>query len=190
MNILFDQILQHREAAALPSLLESGGLPALISGLGAVHRANLAAALRARTGRPLVAICPDESSAENFARDLSAMLGEEAVTIGMRDFTFVESEAVSRGGEQKRLAALWDMLGGAPVVVASAAALMQRTLPPDALRAAAFPIADGGETALEDAVARAARTRWDPAAIRAHAENFGPGQFLEGMAREIRAVLS
>ena len=46
MEILINQILTHKEAAALPSLLESGGLPALISGLSAVHRANLAAALR------------------------------------------------------------------------------------------------------------------------------------------------
>ena len=81
MNILFDQILHHREAAALPSLSESGGLPALISGLSAVHRANLAAALRSRTGRPLVVICPDDTAAETFARDLSSMLGEEAVTL-------------------------------------------------------------------------------------------------------------
>ena len=91
MNILFDQILHIREAAALPSLLESGGLPALISGLGAVHRANLAAALHGRSGRPLVVICPDDTAAENFARDLAAMLGEEIVTLGMRDFTFCES---------------------------------------------------------------------------------------------------
>ena len=102
MNILFDQILQHREAAALPSLSESGGLPALISGLSAVHRANLAAALRSRTGRPLVVICPDDTAAETFARDLSSMLGEEAVTLEAREFTFVESEAVSRGGEMGR----------------------------------------------------------------------------------------
>ena len=45
MNILFRQILNNKEASALPGLRESGGLPALISGLSAVHRANLAAAL-------------------------------------------------------------------------------------------------------------------------------------------------
>ena len=99
MNVLFDQILKIREVAALPSLVESGGLPALISGLGAVHRANLAAALRARTGRPLVVICPDETAAESFAGDLSAMLGEAVATLGLREFTFLESVAVSRGAE-------------------------------------------------------------------------------------------
>ncbi|MBR0208486.1 MAG: transcription-repair coupling factor [Oscillospiraceae bacterium] len=172
MNILFDQILQHREAAALPSLSESGGLPALISGLSAVHRANLAAALRSRTGRPLVVICPDDTAAENFARDLSAMLGEEAVTLIARDFTFVESEAVSRGGEHRRLDALWRLLGGASVAVLSVSGALQRTIPPQLLQKAAFTIADGADLPLGDAVdalIRCGYSRCDQVE--------GPGQF-------------
>ena len=50
--------------------------------------------------------------------------------------------------------------------------------------------AEQTEEALEDAVTRAAGTCWDPGAIRRHAERFGPEPFLEGMAREIREVLS
>ena len=172
MNILFDQILQHREAAALPSLSESGGLPALISGLGAVHRANLAAALKARTGRPLVVICPDDSAAESFARDLAVMLGEEAVTLGLRDFTFVESEAVSRGGEQKRLAALWAMLHGASAAVLSVCGAIQRTIPPQILERAAFTIEDGAELPLEDAVDALVRCGYSRCE-----QVEGPGQF-------------
>ena len=172
MNILFDQILHIREAAALPSLLESGGLPALISGLGAVHRANLAAALRGRSGRPLVVICPDDTAAENFARDLAAMLGEEIVTLGMRDFTFCESEAVSRGGEHARLSALWAMRGGAPAVVMSVRGLMQRTIPPQVLQSAAFTIADGAELPLEDAVDALVRCGYSRSE-----QVEGPGQF-------------
>ena len=56
MELLIKQILAHKESAALPSLLESGGLPALISGLSAVHRANLAAALQQQLGLPLFVI--------------------------------------------------------------------------------------------------------------------------------------
>ena len=172
MNILFEQILENREAAALPSLLESGGLPALISGLGAVHRANLAAALRARTGRPLVVICPDDTAAEAMASDLAAMLGESVVTLGMREFTFLESVAVSRGAEHKRLGALWAMAGGAPLAVLSISGAMQRTIPPEALKRAAFTIEDGGELVLEDALdalVRGGYSRCDQVE--------GPGQF-------------
>ena len=172
MNILFDQILENREAAALPSLMESGGLPALISGLGAVHRANLAAALRSRLGLPLVVISPDDTAAEGMARDLAAMLGEEPVTLGLREFTFYESAAVSRQAEQKRLAALWAMAGGAQVICASVSGLIQRTIPPETLRRAAFTIRDGSEAAMEDvidALVRCGYSRTDQVE--------GPGQF-------------
>ena len=103
MNILINQRFENKEAAALPGLLESGGLPALVSGLSAVHRANLAAALRERSGLPLFVICPDDTAAENFANDLSAMLREAALSLGMRDFTFYPAEAASRQAEQRQL---------------------------------------------------------------------------------------
>ena len=112
MELLIKQILEHKEAAALPSLLESGGLPALISGLSAVHRANLAAALRQQLGLPLFVICPDDTAAENFANDLRSMLGAEVNTLTMRDFVFYQTEAVSRQGEQKRIATLYRLAKG------------------------------------------------------------------------------
>ncbi len=151
MNLLFNQIFENKEAAALPSLLESGGLPALVSGLSMVHRANLGAALRDRTGAPLFVISPDDTAAENFAADLRAMLGEEARVLGMRDFTFYAAEAVSRQAEQKRIETLYALSEGrSPVTVASVSGLLQRTLPAEKLLQAAFTIADGGSCAIED----------------------------------------
>ena len=82
MNELINQILTHKEAAALPSLLESGGLPALISGLSPVHRANLAAALYNQLQMPLFVLCPDDTAAEGFGRDLAAMTGKEITVLG------------------------------------------------------------------------------------------------------------
>ena len=96
MKEFVNQILTHKELAALPSLMEGGGLPALISGLSAVHRANLAAALCEQTGRPLFVICPDDTAAENFARDLRSMLQRPAACLGLREFSFLPAEAVSR----------------------------------------------------------------------------------------------
>ena len=40
MKILNQQIFENKEAAALPGLMESGGLPALVSGLSGIHRVN------------------------------------------------------------------------------------------------------------------------------------------------------
>ena len=62
MNVLIQQIFENKEVAALPSLLESGGLPALVSGLSAVHRANLAAALCQTLDRPIFVIAPDDTA--------------------------------------------------------------------------------------------------------------------------------
>ena len=122
MEVLINQILTHKEAAALPSLLESGGLPALISGLSPVHRANLAAALYNKLHMPLFAICPDDTAAESFGRDLAAMTGREVTVLGMRDFVFYPAEAVSRPSEQKRIAALYKLVSGESETPASCSA--------------------------------------------------------------------
>ena len=151
MKLLINEIFKNKEAAALPSLVESGGLPALVSGLSAVHRANLAAALRYETGRPLFVICPDDTAAENFAADLTTMLGEGCVTLGMRDFTFYPAEAVSRNAEQKRLSALYALASGnAPVAAVSVSGLIQRCMPPKTLVQASFTIENNERYAIED----------------------------------------
>ena len=173
MENLIKQIFENKEAAALPSLLESGGLPALVSGLSAVHRANLAAALRLETGLPLAVLCPDDTAAENMARDLRAMLGQPVTTLLMRDFTFYPAEAASRQAEQKRLAALYALgTGGAEIVTASVSGLMQRTLPPETLEQAAFVLDAGVSCAIEDvedALLRCGYVRCEQVE--------GPGQF-------------
>ena len=46
------------------------------------------------------------------------------------------------------------------------------------------------EDSLLDAVSRAASIDWSPAAIRAHAETFGPSRFVSEMARVIQSVLA
>ena len=173
MELLIKQILTNKEAAALPSLLESGGFPALISGLSAVHRANLAAALRLETGLPLAVLCPDDTAAENMARDLQAMLDRPVISLGMRDFTFYAAEAASRQGEQKRLAALYALRRGeAEILTVSAAGLLQRCMPPETLEKAAFVLESGGSYAVEDvedALLRCGYSRCEQVE--------GPGQF-------------
>lgn len=173
MDILVNQILEHKEAAALPSLLESGGLPALISGLSAVHRANLAAALENKLDMPLLVVCPDDTAAENFARDLRAMLGREVDCLIMRDWVFYQTEAVSRQAEQKRLAVLYRLATGKTrILAASISALIQRCMPPETLRQAALVIEAGGSCPpekVEEALLRCGYALTDQVE--------GPGQF-------------
>ena len=173
MNVLFRQILKNKEAAALPLQRESGGLPALISGLSAVHRANLAAALAESPEEKLFVICPDDTAAENFANDLRSMLNEPVNLLGMREFTFYPTEAASRQAEQRRIAALWSLTeGSARLHVASVPGLIQRTIPRDYLQEAAFEIRNGGSVspeAVEEALLRCGYSRSEQVE--------GPGQY-------------
>ena len=146
------QLFGDTEAAALPVLLESGRLPARISGLPASARALLAASMHAQLDAPVLAVCPDEAAAELFQKDLSALLGQDVPLLTARDYTFYTVESVSRQTEQKRLSALYALAAGtAPAVVCTVSGLLQRAMPKEKLLQAAFEIRDGSSLPPEDA---------------------------------------
>ena len=136
------------ETAEIIRALDSGASPVLASGVGPASRAQLAAGLQKQLEAPLFVLCADEQSAEIMHRDLRALLGQ-AVLLSPRDFTFYDADGVTRQTEQKRIAALDALLSGSRVCVCSAAAALQRSIPPEALRAAAFTVADGEDCPLE-----------------------------------------
>ena len=139
------------ETDALFRALDAGGSPVLLSGLGNASRAHMAAALRREMGFPLFVICPDEQSAEIMGRDLEALLGEDALLLPSREINLYAADSVSRGEEQKRLAALARLAeGNVSICVCSAAALAQRSIPRDKLVAASRTISDGEDISMED----------------------------------------
>ena len=166
-------ILENKVLAPLPARVEGGALPALVSGLGPVHRAHLAAALREATGRPLVVISPDETAAESLAADLRAFLGREVTLVVGRDLAFYDAETVSRQTEQRRLAALDGLLNEkSDLTVITVPGLLQRAIPPSALSRAAFWLKPGQSLAMEDAEDLLVRAGY-VAADKVE----GPGQF-------------
>ena len=70
----------------LLAALDRGKSPLALSGLAAVHRAHLAAALHKDAGRPLAVICADDGEARRMAGDLSAFLGSDTPLLPSRDF--------------------------------------------------------------------------------------------------------
>ncbi len=173
MRALTLSILEHRSVATLPDGVEGGALPALISGLGPVHRGHLAAALCLRCERPLCVVVPDDASAEAMAAALRAFLDGPVVEVSGRDFTFYASESVSRQGEQKRLRALDALCSDTPpAVVVTAAALLTRTVPPAIMERAAFTVSAGGSIAPEELTEKLLR-----AGYRLSEQVEGPGQF-------------
>lgn len=173
MRALTLAILENKNLASLPHAMEGGALPALISGLGPVHRTHLAAALRMKTERPLFLLVPDETTAQAAAADLRSLLEEEVTVLADREFTFYEAESVSRQAEQKRLAsldALLEQRTGAAVCTISA--LLQRTIPPSAAARACFTLRTGQTSVPEDVIDLLLRTGY-----RSTDQVEGPGQF-------------
>ncbi len=157
--------------STLPLRIEEGYLPALISGTSPVLRAILAAGLRRQTGRPLFVLSPDETAARLTAADLEALTGEPVTLLLGRDLVLRDADVVSRQAEQGRLRALDALARGAPVTVCAVPGLLQRTLPPSVLAAAAVTADASGPApeTLEAALVRCGYTRCDMVE--------GPGQF-------------
>ncbi len=153
--------------------VEAGGCPALITGLGAVHRAHAAAALWLESGAPVICVCADETAANAMAADLAAFTQREVPVLTAREFTLYDAEGVSRQTEQAGLRALWALLTDErPLAVVTAAGLMERRMPPAVLKERSFTVSIGGELTPEDAASRLAA-----AGYRRAEQVEGPGQF-------------
>ena len=151
MNKLFKEILNCKEASTLPYLRESGRLPALISGLSAVHRANLASALFDLNEDKMFIVCPDDNTAENFAADIHSMTGEEVNILNMRQFEIKHMEAASHSDEQKRIETLYKLAENkCKITVSSIQGLIERTVPKEELQKKAFTIEAHGTYPPED----------------------------------------
>lgn len=100
------------EFPRLLAALDSGGCPAAVSGLSAVHRAHFAAGIWQQTGRPVVLLCADETEADRLAEDLTAFTGQAVRRLSARDFTFHNAAVVSRQWEHRRLSALRALAAG------------------------------------------------------------------------------
>ena len=139
------------ELESITRALDAGASPILASGIGAASRAHVAASLRRHTGSPLFVICPDDQSADVFRRDLSSLLNEDVSLLAQREFTFYPAEEVTRETEQRRLAVL-DRLAceKSPITVCTVAALLQRAIPPDAMRECALELSASGTYPIED----------------------------------------
>ena len=130
MKRLIEELCTIPEVAELLACAENGGCPAAMTGPGGVHRAQLCAAVAAKTGRPLLVLCSDDGEAARMAADLSGMMGDTCDVLPAREFQFHNAAVASRGWEQKRVEVLYRMAAGtARAVVTTPEALLQRTMP-------------------------------------------------------------
>ena len=144
MNKLNEALASLPEVRELLLSLDAGTSPIAVSGLSGVHRAQLTAAVRHKTQRPLLIVCADENEANRMAGDLHELLGEDVSLLFAREWQLRDRVFASHGWEQQRIGSLCSLAAGkAPILVATVDGLMQRTLPPDALRGAVTDISLG-----------------------------------------------
>ena len=137
------------EVSELIRRIEDGGCPAAVSGLQPVQRACVGAAAAAGSGRPAVFLCGDEREVQILAGDLETLTGARPVTLLGREWQFRPGAVGSREWERSRRAALYALSRGeTAAVVATADALMARTLPPEMLRTLSFTLETGGRAEL------------------------------------------
>lgn len=135
------------EARELLSRINSRGCPAAMGGLSSVHKAHFIAAVRRKTGRPVAVLCPDEAEAARIAADCAVLSEEEALILPCREFSYLSVDTMSREWEHARIPVLRRSLDGtAPVIIGTADAFMQCTIPPDELRGKSIVLKAGEDS--------------------------------------------
>ncbi|QUO36822.1 transcription-repair coupling factor [Dysosmobacter sp. Marseille-Q4140] len=138
------------QVAQLAQLVESGGCPAAVTGLQPVQRACVGAAVARAAGRPAVFVCGDEREVQTLCADLETLTGSRPVTLLGREWQLRPGAVASRDWERGRLAALYALASGrAETVVATADALLERTLPPALLKGLAVTLEPGKRVDLK-----------------------------------------
>ncbi len=144
---LLNQLPEYRE---LKEALKQGKRAVSLYGISPAHKAHFAAALQQDLGRPLAAICRDESQARRFAADFENLSGVPAALLPAREYVFHNVEGSSREYEHRRLAALDQFVHARqPVLAAPVEALTMAAMPPQALEQAAFTLTADQEISLE-----------------------------------------
>ena len=136
----------------LLTALEKKKVPLGVLGLTNLHKAHIISSLCALSGRKGLVVMPDEASATKLCADLRTF-GMNALLYPERDFSFNGAEIRSHEYEQNRIKALAGLSDGSiDVAVCSAAAVIQRTIPPEMLKKHSLTIEKGEQLSLEKTV--------------------------------------
>lgn len=148
----FSKVFQNTEEyEKLNIALSKNRLPMGLLGLSQINKAHLLHSL-SQDGKKIVAVTPDEASARRLCDDLTSF-SSRAYFYPARDFSFSVSEGQSREYEHQRIGALSKMItGDFDVIVCSAEAFLQYTIPPEELSERTVRLVSGEDLSLDEAV--------------------------------------
>lgn len=151
MNLYKLPLLKLSEYQTIVSALNTGALPCAAVGLSSVHKANFAAGIANDAGRQTLIITPDELAARRLCDDINEMTGgDTAALYPAKEYAFREDETVSGEYEQLRLNVLFGAATGRRrIVVSSADAAMQYTIPKTEIINRTVKVAPGMRIAME-----------------------------------------
>ena len=120
--------------------------PISLTGVSQIHKAQILLTLSQSMQAPILAIVPDDSGARRFCEDINFMAGTRAAyPYPAKELNFLTSAGMSREYEQLRISALSAVSSGSGrILVASAEAAMQFTLPQQVLAAHTLRLQPGG----------------------------------------------
>ena len=169
---LLDGVPQFRQV--LSALGRSFSAPVYAAGLTGAQRALLAYGISRRKNSPVLLITPDEPTAAKMYEDISQLCsGERCALYPAKDFRFRSAEGASNDYEQRRLSVLGRILiGECDIVVSSAEAAMQFTLPPGTFKYNTFTLSRGDTADIRNLADKLSRAGYDR-----RAQVDGPCQF-------------
>lgn len=164
MEFLTNAISGLGEFRALENAVKNSALPAAVTGVTAVHKANIIYSLCAVLGRRAFVVAGDEPEANRLCADLESM-GMHPLFYPVRDFSFRDAEGSSHEYERQRLRAQEKMLeGSCDAVVCCMDAALQFTIPPEELRKRSLKLKAGQSISMQEAARVLSEAGYEPAA--------------------------
>lgn len=156
MNFFINAARQNKDFSRLEKYLNGNNpLPALVTGVSAIHKAHfISALLSEKRAQKTVVVMKNESDAVKLCADINMLLGENAALLcPEKEMILADAEAASREYEHKRINSLLALLEGkCKAVVCSAAAAVQLTIPPEELKNHTLVISQGDEIDKDELV--------------------------------------
>lgn len=149
MKFLTSAISGLPEFKSLEAAVGSNALPAAVTGLSGIHKANFIYSLCARLGRRAFVVAGDESEAQRICDDLAAM-GMKPLFYPVRDFNFRDTTGSSHEYEHQRLQVLERILNDeCDAAVFCMDAALQYTIPPGELQKRTITLKTGQAVSIQ-----------------------------------------